>query len=319
MHAWIHELTERLALGAEAQQRLWQLSRLHQPPLGLAKALHRGLAMLAALLLGAGLIFWVAANWQEQTRLFKLYLLEATVLLPALVAMLWPRGRTPLLLLATLALGGLLAFVGQTYQTGADPWQLFAAWAALALVWMLAARSDGLWAVWMVIAGTALALWTGLGLFDPVSALFSKDSLVMPFLWAVLFVWPLCLPRLRLVVAPRAAFSWSVAALLVLGAWCTYGLKGLFFSIDGVSGLYWASLLLVMGATVLAWATRPRDMVVLGMSVLALNVLVIAGLAHALPAELPMLTLIAAACVGGSGSWLYRLQREEKMQGVTQP
>ena len=39
----------------------------------------------------------------------------------------------PMGLLAMLGMGALFAYFGQTYQTGADPWQLFALWAALSL------------------------------------------------------------------------------------------------------------------------------------------------------------------------------------------
>ena len=48
---------------------------------------------------------------------------------------------------------------GQTYQTGADPRQLFALWAALALPLALGVRSDLLWAPWTLIAFVAIALW----------------------------------------------------------------------------------------------------------------------------------------------------------------
>ncbi len=163
MHALIHQLARRFALDTGRTERLWALSGLHRRPETLGLHLHRGLAVLAALLLGTGLIFWVAANWQDQTRAFKLHVLEGAVLASSAAALAWPRGRTALLLLATLALGGLLAFVGQTYQTGADAWQLFATWAALALVWALAARRDALWALWLLIAGLALAAWLAEG------------------------------------------------------------------------------------------------------------------------------------------------------------
>ena len=58
-----------------------------------------------------------------------------------------------------MLVGGLLALIGQTYQTGADPWQLFALWALLALPWCLGARSDMLWAPWALVAMTACVLW----------------------------------------------------------------------------------------------------------------------------------------------------------------
>ena len=78
MHALIHQLARRFALDDGRTQRLWALSGLHRRPDALGLQLQRGLAVLAALLLGAGLIFWVAANWQDQTRTFKLHLLEVS-------------------------------------------------------------------------------------------------------------------------------------------------------------------------------------------------------------------------------------------------
>ena len=59
-----------------------------------------------------------------------------------------------------LGIGALFAYFGQTYQTGADPWQLFALWAVLALPLCLGARSDVLWAPWALVVVTAISLWT---------------------------------------------------------------------------------------------------------------------------------------------------------------
>ena len=58
MHALIHQLARRFALDDGRTQRLWALSGLHRRPDALATHLHRGLAVLAALLkqaVGAGL------------------------------------------------------------------------------------------------------------------------------------------------------------------------------------------------------------------------------------------------------------------------
>ena len=322
MHALIHHLSHRFALDADRRQRLWALSGLHRPPDRLGVLLYRGLAVLAALLLGAGLIFWVAANWQDQTRTFKLHLLEAAVLVSSVAALAWPRGRTALLLLATLAMGGLLAFVGQTYQTGADAWQLFATWAALALLWALAARRDAMWALWLLITGLGLALWSGDALLNPLQNLLigrQARSLLTPLGWAAIFLLPLALPRLKLLPAGAASapISWRLAALLALSAWCTYALFGLF--LPDQAWQYFANVLLVMGAAALAWWLRPRDFVVLGLAVLALNVLIISCFARLMfegvrgdrVGAVLWITLVAAGCVGASGTWLYRLQREE--------
>ncbi|MGP1681686.1 MAG: DUF2157 domain-containing protein [Giesbergeria sp.] len=321
MHATVHEWVQRFALDGRGAQRLWQLSGAHEQPAGLGHTLERGLALLAALLLGTGLIFWVAANWQDQTRAFKLGLLEGTVLLGALAALPFPRMRTAALLLATLALGALLAFVGQTYQTGADAWQLFATWAALALVWALVARSDGLWAVWLLIVGLAIALWSGDTLFNPLASLLnwrsSSRSWLTSLLWVAVVALPLALPRLGVPAPARIASR--MAAAMALSAWVTIGIWGLFglFRREQPE-LFGLSLVLAAGTLAVALARRPRDFVVLAMAVLALNVFAIAGFARLLfersgsgVGEAMLLTLLAAACVGMSGAWLYRLQRSE--------
>ena len=139
----LYTLAQHFALSPSQAQALAACA--HTPPhADWPHRLWRSLAVVAALLLGCGLIFWIAAQWPEQTRSFKLQVLQASVLAPLVVAMWRPRLRTAGLLLATLALGALLAFIGQTYQTGADAWQLFAVWAVLALPWTVVAAKDGL-------------------------------------------------------------------------------------------------------------------------------------------------------------------------------
>lgn len=321
MHTWLQQLAADHHLDSTRARALWRLSRLRTPPEGLTSWMERGLALLAALLLGCGLVFWVAANWQEQTRSTRLLLLEAAVLAPVVLAWAWPRARLAGLLLATLALGALLAFVGQTYQTGADAWQLFVAWAALALPWTLVARSDGLWAMWCLIVGAGLGIWSGMALIDPImgSVFFrGAHSLVAPIFWAALFMLPLALPRLRLVDQDRMTLAWRVAALLAFAAWCGYGLWGVFS--DGQGQVFGWCLVLVAGAGTMAYHAAWRDMVVLGLSLLAGNVLVLAGIARAwfdhasgndLVATMFVFTAVAALCIGSSGTWLYRLQRKE--------
>ncbi|MBK7007009.1 MAG: DUF2157 domain-containing protein [Burkholderiales bacterium] len=103
---------------------------------------------------------WIAANWETLGRFGRFGLLQALVLAAGVGAAMRPAARAPLGLLALLGIGALFAYFGQTYQTGADAWQLFALWAALALPLCLGARSDVLWAPWALVAMTAIALWT---------------------------------------------------------------------------------------------------------------------------------------------------------------
>ncbi|MCX7258616.1 MAG: DUF2157 domain-containing protein [Polaromonas sp.] len=324
MHELIHRLIAEFALPPGQAARLWQLSRLHAPAPTLRQYTERGLGVLAALLLGAGLIFWVAANWQAQTRQFRFLLIQALLLSSVLGALAWPRGRTALLLLATLALGGLLAFIGQTYQTGADPWQLFAAWAALALLWVAAARSDALWALWVLIAGTGMALWSGSQLMSPLRNLLGwhdYSSALMPLLWAGLLLVAWLVSRFGLSSAQdpaaRGRYAFGLATLLALSAWCSYGLLNLF---GRNTGFFWLNAALVVGAAALAYLTRPRSIAVLAMSVLALDTLLLGLLARLLFSSSgahdfigPMFVfgLVAAIMVGVSGTWIYKLQRAQ--------
>ena len=129
-------------------------------PSALPVWLPRGVAVLAAALGGLGVVMWIAANWASMGRMGHFALLQGLVLVMGVGAALRPAARGPLGLLALLGIGALFAYFGQTYQTGADPWQLFALWAVLALPMCWGARSDVLWAPWALVVVTAISLWT---------------------------------------------------------------------------------------------------------------------------------------------------------------
>ena len=117
---------------------------------------------LGAALIAAGIVFFLAYNWQELGRFAKFILVEA--LLAAAVAISWFYGLEKTvgkasLLAASLVTGALLALFGQTYQTGADPWELFAVWALLILPWVLTARLAALWLIWLALINVAATLY----------------------------------------------------------------------------------------------------------------------------------------------------------------
>jgi uncharacterized membrane protein len=122
-------------------------------------AASRTTAAAAAAVGGFGVILWIAAHWDTLGRPGRFALLQGVVLVMCAGAAARPAARAPLALLALLAIGGLFAYFGQTYQTGADAWQLFALWAVLALPLCLAVRSDLLWSPWALVAMTAVSLW----------------------------------------------------------------------------------------------------------------------------------------------------------------
>src|SRR5262245_46669039 len=120
------------------------------------------LLWLGAVMLAAAVIFFFAYNWNEMGRLAKIGLLEA--LIAAVLAALWRLGLASAagkaaLFAAALLVGGLFALIGQIYQTGADPWELFAVWAAAILPWALVGRLPALWLLWIALLNLAAALY----------------------------------------------------------------------------------------------------------------------------------------------------------------
>ena len=119
------------------------------------------LALLGSALLLAGAICAVAYNWTRIGRFGKFALIEAAIVVAALLGWrLLPRlsGRLALFAAAVLV-GPLLAVYGQTYQTGADPYGLFLTWAALIIPWVIAARFSLLWLLLIALFDLTMMLW----------------------------------------------------------------------------------------------------------------------------------------------------------------
>jgi uncharacterized membrane protein len=119
------------------------------------------------------------------------------------------------LLVATICLGVLLAFFGQTYQTGADPWQLFFVWALLMLPWAIIGRFPAIWIVWVVLLNTSLVLYyqTFGGIFWLMSG--SETGL----LWLIFILNTLLLAAWEVLAAPWHWLSerWALRLLATAG------------------------------------------------------------------------------------------------------
>ena len=169
------------------------------------------LLWLGALMLAAGVIFFFAYNWNDLGRFAKFGLVEA-LLIAALVA-IWRIGLESIagkvtLLTASLLVGALLALVGQTYQTGADTFELFAAWAALILPWVLAGRLAALWLVWIALLNLAVIFYYLVfgGLFG---FLFAPDKL----LWALFALNTIALAIWEIIAARDTRDRWAMRIL----------------------------------------------------------------------------------------------------------
>lgn len=126
------------------------------------KFIERLLLCLGALSLGFSTLFFIAYNWNEFGQFTKFALLES--LLVVVIFIYWRSKQGSItaqisLLVSCLLVGILMAFFGQTYQTGADPWTLFFFWAVLITPWVIIARFAPLWLSWLALLNVALSLY----------------------------------------------------------------------------------------------------------------------------------------------------------------
>jgi len=127
----------------------------------------RMLLFFGSALVLAGVIFFFAYNWSKMEHFLKFALIEAGILACILASHLRGISRLSgkvLLLSASVLVGVLLAVYGQTYQTGADAFELFIGWAALILGWVLISEFSALWFVWLILLNTgAILYWKQVG------------------------------------------------------------------------------------------------------------------------------------------------------------
>ncbi|MEO8135820.1 MAG: DUF2157 domain-containing protein [Betaproteobacteria bacterium] len=315
----LYALAEEYRLDTGGARQLHRLAGLDEEPATLPFWLPRALGILAAALGGLGLVMWIAANWDLLGRFGRFALLQGSVLALCAGALLRPGARIPLGLLAFVGIGGLFAYFGQTYQTGADPWQLFALWALLALPLCIALRSDVLWAPWAMVAMTAISLWTyaHTGHRWRVGA---DDLGVHALAWVA-------------TIALVAALGRELHRFTGAGVWAlrtTVTLAVLGITLSAIGGLlhstlaphYFAGLVVLAAAAALLAQRRAFDIFALSAAALGLNVLLVAGLVRLLLdghsggviGALLVIGLVAAGLLAATVSAVMRLARAYGLQ-----
>lgn len=131
------------------------------------------LTAVGAALVLSGVIFFFAFNWAKLTPFMKFGLVEfalAACLTGAGVLGLQRAAGRMLLLSAAALVGVFWAVFGQVYQTGADAWTLFLTWSAMTLGFALIGDFAPLWALWLAVANTFLALFWSAEVNPPPAA-----------------------------------------------------------------------------------------------------------------------------------------------------
>jgi uncharacterized membrane protein len=316
------DLAERHQLNAADTARLHALAELDQEPPQLMRVLPAGLAVLAAVMAGLGIIFWVAANWDLLSRTGRFALLESVVFVMCLGAWRLPRARMPLGLLALLSTGGLLAFFGQTYQTGADPWQLFAWWALLALPLCLGIRHDAIWTAWSMVVLAALNLWAraqgGHGWQSDALTPGVQLTQLLGALLLTLGLSPICQRY-----TGAGAWSLRVSMTLTIIMISISALESLFSS--SWAGMYLIGLMILGGAAAAFCQRKLFDVFAISALGLGLNVVIVGGLARLLFHGHPdpifpflLLALLAAGLLGATVKAILSLTRHHAQAGAQQ-
>ena len=229
-------------------------------------------AMRALLALGgahllAGVVFFFAYNWDDLSAFAKFGVLQFAVVAAFAAALVLrlerPAGQAALIA-ASVFTGVLLAVIGQVYQTGADAWELFAAWTVLIVPWTVVSRSGAHWFFWILVCLAACSFYGG-------QRLVALGRVTPENLVAALGLLPLLFLSLR-ELALRAGMDWLGGgwfrrglALLSLGALFFPALQFVFDTdraLPGFVAFVAASLLLGF-----AYATRLPDFSVVAMVV----------------------------------------------------
>ena len=156
-------LVEQLYAQAQISKaaRDYALGYLYPPELWGLWASRLLLALGVSLVL-TGIVYFFAFNSAWIDTLAKLMAIQAGIVGCLIGAYYYSLsslyGRT-LLLSASVLIGVFLAVFGQIYQTGADSYQLFAAWSLLTFGWTLLSNFAAQWLLWLVIGNIALWLW----------------------------------------------------------------------------------------------------------------------------------------------------------------
>lgn len=279
--------------------------------------LDRLLLWSGALALAASVIFFIAHNWSDLGKLAKFGLVGLLVALA--VIGYWRLGNDRLagkasLLVASILLGALLALFGQTYQTGADTWELFATWAALIVPWVLIGRFAGLWILWIAIVNVAIALYFVVfpGLFGFLFNIEQQYWTLFAFNTVALVAWELAGRRIAWLAerwAPRLLVLASAAAITFLAILSTFDVRETSMVVGAVYPVW-------LACVYLAYRRQTRDLFMLAGGCLSAIVVVTTLLTKAViegDADAAGFLVIAFAVIGmasAAGWWLKEIARE---------
>jgi uncharacterized membrane protein len=262
-------------------------------------------------------IFFIAYNWADMSRLSKFTLLESSIAFS--VILYWRLAQTGLtgrlvLLVASLLVGALMAFFGQTYQTGADTWQLFFYWALFITPWVVISQFSTLWLVWLLLLNLSLVLY--FDVFHSVFGLFfdSNNSLfwcLFGFNTLVLIIWEMFSQKMVALTE-----RWPQRILAVISGWAITTLV-IYAIVEESENVFSSSIIWLVWISLFMWVYRRRrtDLFMLAGGCLSVIVVVITLLAMQImetgeEGALLFLSVLIIAMGSGATYWLKQVHKE---------
>lgn len=277
--------------------------------------LHWHALILGVVLLVAGTIFFVAANWSALSGMTRIGIVAGAMISATLAGGYLGdsvAGRAASLL-GGLLFGPLLAVFGQVYQTGADPWELFAWWTVVLAAYGVLARFVGTWIVALILFHIAVFTWMSQERgFNP----YQDEGATITALLALFNMGLVAVAERFIQGIDKAGLKHS-AALMATGLLLPFGVAFLIGEhLDGGA----LGLFLLFGGLVAIWAIyrwRKPDIAMLsilaGTSVILISTAIGHFLFEVLDAELfgvALLGLIICAQVWAFTRWLLDWRRQ---------
>lgn len=246
---------------------------------------NKALLIVGVVALVLSLVFFVAYNWLYMGKIGKFALVEGTLVITiaAYVALSFRQRfkfiRQLLLLVASIITGSLLALFGQVYQTGADTWQLFFAWALLITPWVVIARFAALWLLWLgLINATVLQYIDAAVFFDSDYPYVIRIGTLALINTAVLSLWLVLLhSTTNRRVQGKSSLHWST---YVVGLLSTYFIThfAIIYVIGNISALTASITLLswVGWCALMYWRFYVRQVDVLMLTFLCFSMITVA-------------------------------------------
>ena len=158
----MHAILKAGEFTPEAAQEAFETAEIYPSKNRWLMAVDRFLLAIGAVFMLCGVIFFFAYNWADIDKFAKLGIVQGSIIVLGIVVLLRKKLDFPAQIAVTaiaILVGALLALYGQTYQTGADAWMLFAEWSLLIIPLGLLSRFPPLWFVQLVLANITLWLY----------------------------------------------------------------------------------------------------------------------------------------------------------------